>query len=610
MLGLIGRTISHYHILDQIGQGGMSSVFRAVDLRDERAVAVKVLSPYIAHEARFKARFEREIKLLHNLDHPNIMPILDFGEADGLAYIVMPYIGSGTLQERLARGPLEAKEGTRIVAQLASALECAHRRGVIHRDIKPSNVLLDPMGNALLSDFSFAHQTDASQNLTGSALVGTPAYMAPEQCRGEPVDARSDQYALAVVLYQMATGRLPFDADTPMGIALKHVNEPLPRPSAVNPNLPPEIEMVLVKGLAKDPNLRFGSVTALSEAFQQATAIALDPSLRTGTRDLHRTAEMYNKYQNVKPPARRRWFERSAVLAALLLLIACPASAAGLSFFFPDLISGDSAAAAPLDIQGTVDVVLTANAPGEGTHIPPGAMQTAVYLAVVQTLAATGAPLDDPALEAIVLSIATEGTPTPFALQLVFPTAAATATRTQISAGQDPLEPSPTRTLAPGASPSASVTLIVSNTPPPTGTPTGALPGSPTSTATSTSTSAIPPTATRTNTPVPGTATRTNTSVPATATRTPLPPTATLVPSATKTRPGPPPTATTAPSSTSAPTATPAPPTAVPTSPPVPPTDVPTSIPPAPTDPPNPVNPNACKDDPGHPNYCTPTPDD
>jgi serine/threonine protein kinase len=233
VLGLAGKTIAFYSILEKIGQGGMSSVFRAVDVRDRRPVAVKVLSPYIAHEPRFKARFEREIRLLTRLQHPNIMPILDFGEVYGLAYIVMPYIGSGTLGDRLLKGPLDPTDGSRIVQQLASALASAHAAGVIHRDVKPSNVLLDAAGNALLSDFSFAHQTDASQNLTGSALIGTPAYMSPEQCRGEPIDARSDQYALAVVLYQMTTGRLPFEGDTPMATALKHVNEPL-RPRLVN----------------------------------------------------------------------------------------------------------------------------------------------------------------------------------------------------------------------------------------------------------------------------------------------------------------------------------------------------------------------------------------
>ncbi len=257
MNGLIGRTISHYTILEQVGQGGMSSVFSATDLADGRVVAMKILSPYIAHEERFQARFEREIKLLSRLQHPNIIPILDFGEADGLAFIVMPYIASGTLLDRLNRGPLDPRQGGRIVDQMASALMLAHQNGVIHRDVKPSNVLVDEKGNALLSDFSFARSQDASQNLTGSALIGTPAYMSPEQCRGNTVDARSDQYSFAVMLFQITTGALPFTGDTPMATALQHINVPLPRPRAVNPNLPEEIELVLIKALAKDPALRF-----------------------------------------------------------------------------------------------------------------------------------------------------------------------------------------------------------------------------------------------------------------------------------------------------------------------------------------------------------------
>ena len=252
MLGLIGKALGPYQILEQIGQGGMSSVFKAVDLRDRRTVALKVLSPYIAHEQHFRARFEREVKLLRQLSHPNIVPILDFGEAEGMAYIVMPYIGTGTLQDRLQNGPLDVATGARVTGQIASALSLAHSLGVVHRDVKPSNVLLDPDGNALLSDFSFAHSQNASQNLTGSALIGTPAYMSPEVCRGEAIDARSDQYSFAIMLYQLCTGRLPFEADTPMAVALKHVNEPLPRPRQVNPNLPEGVEAVLVRALAKD----------------------------------------------------------------------------------------------------------------------------------------------------------------------------------------------------------------------------------------------------------------------------------------------------------------------------------------------------------------------
>ena len=568
MLGLIGKTISHYTILEQIGQGGMSSVFSAVDLRDQRVVAVKVLSPYIAHEARFKARFDREIKLLVRLQHPNIMPILDYGEADGLAFIIMPYIGTGTLGDRLLKGPLDPTVGSRVVQQLASALATAHAAGVVHRDVKPSNVLVDPMGNALLSDFSFAHQTDASQNLTGSALIGTPAYMSPEQCRGEPIDARSDQYALTVVLYQIATGRLPFEADTPMATALKHVNEPLPRPRLVNPSIPEEVELVLVRGLAKDPALRYASILELNDAFQGALRSALVPARRTKTRDVDRTTAIYNKYQNVKPLPRRRWLERSALAAALLALLACPAAAAATAMFYPDLLNGGaSAAPVALDVQGTVDVLLTLNAPAAGTEIPPGAMETAVYAAVVQTLTANGTPVNEPAVAAIVLDGDSAGTPTSLGFGLVFPTSPSAATRTP-APGESPLPPtaapSPTRTPTFGPSPTFGSTLVIllTDVGP---SPTTAIAASATSPG-PTPTTALPGTAS----PALPTATRTATPGPPTATRTPVPPTA----GATNTS--------------------------------VPPTS--TSPPPAPTQTSKPVNPNACSDDPGHPNYCTPTP--
>ncbi len=346
MNGLVGRTIGRYRILEQIGQGGMSSVYRAVDVTTSRTVAIKIISPYLANEAQFQARFEREIKLLRRLQHPNIIPILDFGEAEGLAFIVMPFIASGTLHERLQAGPLDPVQGGRIVDQLAAGLSYAHENGVIHRDVKPSNVLLDGQGNAVLSDFGFARPQDASQNLTGSALIGTPAYMSPEQCRGEPIDARSDQYSFAIMLYQITTGQLPFDGETPMAVAMKHVSVPLPRPRSISPNLPEGVELVLIKALAKDPALRFASIKDLNQAFQTELKAAIDPKLRSAgarTIGLDRTLELYRRYQNVRPPARKRSNNRAAVLSALLLLLACVVSAGAIWIIYPELFGPASA---------------------------------------------------------------------------------------------------------------------------------------------------------------------------------------------------------------------------------------------------------------------------
>jgi hypothetical protein len=477
--GLIGRTISHYTLLEQIGQGGMSSVFRAADLVDGRSVAVKILSPYIAHEERFHARFEREIKLLRQLQHPNIIPILDFGEADGLAFIVMPYLPNGTLLDRLNQRPLEPRQGGRIVDQLASALMLAHQNGVIHRDVKPSNVLIDENGNALLSDFSFARSQDASQNLTGSALIGTPAYMSPEQCRGDPIDARSDQYSFGVMLFQITTGSLPFGGDSPMATALQHLNVPVPLPRQVNPNLPEGIELVLIKALAKDPALRFESVEAMNRAFQAALAAALDPAREAAangkTLSSPRTLAMYRKYQNVRPPARQGRYQRSAILAALLLLLACTVSAGAVAVIRPELFTGASAAGSQLseaDIQATVDVLLTANSPDIGTPLPPGALETAVYAAVLQTIEASGAPTDAPGLP-------TEtpfGTPTPtIPGGIVFPTLTPTRTRTLLP-GETPATPTPTpspsRTSTPTSTGALTSTPTLMDTPTDTTVPT------------------------------------------------------------------------------------------------------------------------------------------
>jgi hypothetical protein len=522
--GLIGRTISHYHILEQIGQGGMSSVFRAADLADGRSVAVKILSPYIAHEERFQARFEREIKLLRQLQHPNIIPILNFGEADGLAFIIMPYIANGTLLDRLNQGPLDPRQGGKIVDQLASALMLAHQNGVIHRDVKPSNVLMDENGNALLSDFSFARQQDASQNLTGSALIGTPSYMSPEQCRGNAIDARSDQYSFAVMLFQITTGSLPFGGDTPMATALQHVNVPLPMPRTVNPNLPEGVELVLIKALAKDPALRFESVEAMNRAFQGALAAALDPARHAAangkTISAHRTLAMYRKYQNVKPPERRGRLSRSAILAALLLLAACSVSAGAIAVIRPGLFTGASAAVA---VDGT-DIAMTvearfATAVAAGTVLPTGALETmvagtaavAVEAAMEQTRVAGGGPSSTPS-----------DTPTPTLTQTYPP-------------GVTP--PTPTRTYPPGVTPPTPTQTYPPGVTPPTATRTP-TPGGATATPPTTGPSGTsqPPTDTLqppTNTLQPPTNTLqppTSTSQPPTATPTLSPPTATKTP--------------------------------------------------------------------------------
>jgi serine/threonine protein kinase len=274
------RQLGKYSLVRKIGSGGMSSVYKAIDEETQQAVAVKVLPPGLDDATNFRLRFEREAKILMRLRHPHIVPLLDFGSEDGIYFIVMPLMEIGTLRDRLVKGPIRPEEGAIIIRQIAEALQFAHNAGMVHRDVKPSNVLMDSEGNAWLSDFGTAYVRNATASLTGSSVIGTPQYMAPEQARGEPVSEKTDVYALGIVLYQMCTGQLPFDADTPLAIAMKHTSEPLPRPTLINPNIPQEVGKVLIRALEKKPEDRYISAIALSEAFERALELVYDPEAR------------------------------------------------------------------------------------------------------------------------------------------------------------------------------------------------------------------------------------------------------------------------------------------------------------------------------------------
>ncbi|MBM3122289.1 MAG: serine/threonine protein kinase [Chloroflexi bacterium] len=272
MPGLVGKSLDTYHLVEQIGQGGMSTVYRAVDGRTQQDVAVKVLSPTISSDRRFVRRFRREAGLLFRLRHPNIVPVTDYGEAAGFVYLVMPFVQGDTLHDRMVQQRISVPDLAKWIGQVSDGLQFAHDQGVIHRDIKPANVLISRTGNALLTDFGLARLVEGSASLTGSMLMGTPAYVSPEQGKGQKLDARSDQYALGVILYQIAAGRLPFEADTPMGTVLQHIQEPVPAVRAFNKDVSPALERVLVKALAKDPEGRFPNVAALNAAYQAALA--------------------------------------------------------------------------------------------------------------------------------------------------------------------------------------------------------------------------------------------------------------------------------------------------------------------------------------------------
>jgi serine/threonine-protein kinase len=269
---LIGATLGNCVIEDLLGQGGMARVYRGRQEHLDRDVAIKVLPPYYAADPAFIERFKLEARAMAMLSHPHIVTVHDAGEDNGQLYIIMEYISGGTLKQRMAAA-MPLKDVTRVVHEVASALSYAHSMGIVHRDVKPVNVLMDGSGRAVLSDFGIAKVLETSAALThAGAGVGTPEYMSPEQCRGAPVDARADIYALGVMLYEMLTGRTPFQADNYTALAHSHIYEPVPPPSRLNPRISPAVQSVILKALEKDPADRFQKATELAGALEAAVS--------------------------------------------------------------------------------------------------------------------------------------------------------------------------------------------------------------------------------------------------------------------------------------------------------------------------------------------------
>lgn len=248
----------------------MAAVYLGYQRDVDRQVAVKVLPPHPALDSQFVDRFQLEARTIARLQHPHILPLYDYGVTeDNIFFLVMPYINGGALDRRTAGKSMPLHEIERILREVAAALDYAHRQGVIHRDIKPANILLDREGNTFIADFGIAKLVGSSANLTGTGVVGTPAYMSPEQAQGTNLDARSDIYSLGVVIWELLVGKPPFQADTPMQIVLKHINETPPDISTVNPSLPPELDDVMARALTKDPVERYQTAIEFAEAFRR-----------------------------------------------------------------------------------------------------------------------------------------------------------------------------------------------------------------------------------------------------------------------------------------------------------------------------------------------------
>ncbi len=267
MKGIEGLTLGRYELRKRLGQGGMAEVYLAYDRRVRRQVAIKVL---YGRDESFVRRFEREALSVGALSHNHILPLYDFGEQSPWYYLVMPYVQGGTLRDYLLkRKILTFEEAASIIGQIASALQCAHDHGVVHRDVKPSNILLRQDGYAYLVDFGLAKAITGGESLTTvGAMIGTPEYMAPEQSNGQS-DYRSDIYSLGIILYQMLAGRVPFTAESPVAISLKHIQITPISPRELNSEIPLSIEEIILKAMAKDPNERFQQAQTFSDALWQ-----------------------------------------------------------------------------------------------------------------------------------------------------------------------------------------------------------------------------------------------------------------------------------------------------------------------------------------------------
>jgi hypothetical protein len=292
MTDLTGHTINQYHILAEIGRGGMATVYRAYQPAMGREVAVKILPHQFAHDPTFLARFEREVQIAARVQHPRILPVYDAGEHVGQPYIVMAYMPGGTLEDwiRASEGKgLPLDDALRIVSQVAEGLDALHSQGIVHRDLKPSNILLDEHGDCFLSDFGVAQLLEATAHLTGTGLVGTPGYMAPEAFQHGQTGASSDLYALGIIAWEMLAGRHPFEAETPAQWMRAHIEKAVPDIRRTRPDLPPDVNAVLQVATAKDPARRFANAGQMAAALRQA--IAARP--RPGKRPVRRPAWLW-----------------------------------------------------------------------------------------------------------------------------------------------------------------------------------------------------------------------------------------------------------------------------------------------------------------------------
>lgn len=311
---------SRYELKEELGQGGMATVYRAYDPMFEREVALKILKPESLNDAPVRERFERETKIIARLEHAAIVPVYDVGRDRDQLFFVMRYMTGGSLIERIQQGSLSLAEIGHILQRLAAALDYAHSKGIIHRDLKPGNILFDEFDNAYISDFGIAKLAQAATKLTSSGIIGTPTHMSPEQALGGSIDGRSDIYSLGVILFEMLSGKTPFEATTPLGMAYKHATEPAPHIREINPSLPAGVEPIIDKVLAKNPDQRYATGGELADAFISTLSEPLPPDISLATPIVHRTEAPTMAPSPPPPAAQRQNIPRSWMFGGVMVL--------------------------------------------------------------------------------------------------------------------------------------------------------------------------------------------------------------------------------------------------------------------------------------------------
>lgn len=274
---VIGESVGPYHIQEQLGQGGMATVYKAYHPALDRYVAIKVMDAVLSKERDFIERFRREARVIARLDNSHIVPVYDFDEHNGQPYIVLKFIDGQTLRDRMKASPLSKPEILKIVSSIGDGLQYAHNRGVLHRDTKPSNVLIASDGKVYLTDFGLARIVESASSLTGDMIVGTPHYISPEQAvNAEKLDEGTDIYSFGVMIYEMVLGCLPFDSDTAFSVIEDHIYKAPPLPTSIKPDLPAEVEAVILKALAKQRSDRYETVADLVNAFKKSWTTEAD----------------------------------------------------------------------------------------------------------------------------------------------------------------------------------------------------------------------------------------------------------------------------------------------------------------------------------------------